>query len=199
MQQRANYQLCGTTGDNGGSGIYTYYFSIDNGSTWIGSNASGNYTFTGLTVDTTYSIKQKAVDNAGNETISSTLTAKTLPAYRTENFVVTAVLANCGQYQQDCSGSDTTHSSGEVNTSLVRATAGTSTIMQERKWTSTAGYKGATLKTIVDNHLNANYAGWTSYNVDAKLNLQINIDFNSGNTQRRCQMWYMDCRADRNR
>ena len=38
--------------------------------------ASGSYTFTNLTEDTTYNIKVKAIDNAGNETITANATSQ---------------------------------------------------------------------------------------------------------------------------
>ena len=67
------------TSANGKSDIKSYYFSIDNGSTWVPTNGqnSSTYTFTGLTQDETYSIKVKAIDNAGNPTISSGISQKT--------------------------------------------------------------------------------------------------------------------------
>ena len=179
----------GVTTDQGGSGINNYYFSIDNGATWVGSNPSGVYTFTGLTAETSYNIKQKAVDNAGNERISGTLVATTMPTHRTEITTVSCLLANCGQYQQGSSGTD--NSSGLVSATEVRATAGTSTFFQDRNWTTTAGYYGSTMKTIVENHLNQNFSGWSSYSSTAKLTLQINIDFNTGNSagEASCGTW----------
>ena len=61
------------TSEYANSGIQGYQFSKDNGESWEPSvlQASGSYTFTGLTENTTYNIKVKAIDNAGNETISS--------------------------------------------------------------------------------------------------------------------------------
>ena len=55
------------------SGIQGYQFSKDNGESWEPSipQANGSYRFTGLTEDTTYNIKVKAVDNARNETITN--------------------------------------------------------------------------------------------------------------------------------
>ena len=62
---------------SGKSGIKEYWFSKDNGSSWEGPVSEGNYIFTGLAPDSSYQIKVKAVDNAGNETISSTYWANT--------------------------------------------------------------------------------------------------------------------------
>ena len=67
----------GETEDKGGSGIAYYYFSNDDGATWIGPQTFGTYTFTGLAQGTIYNIRQKAVDHAGNETISELLTIRT--------------------------------------------------------------------------------------------------------------------------
>ena len=66
------------TSENANSGIKGYRFSKDNGESWEPSmpQASGSYTFTGLTEDTTYNIKVKAIDNAGNETISTNATTQ---------------------------------------------------------------------------------------------------------------------------
>ena len=51
------------TSEYANSGIQGYQFSKDNGETWEPSTmqASGSYTFTGLTEDTTYNIKVKAI------------------------------------------------------------------------------------------------------------------------------------------
>ena len=61
------------TSEYANSGIQGYQFSKDNGASWEPSSpqANGSYRFTGLTEDTIYNIKVKAIDNAGNETISS--------------------------------------------------------------------------------------------------------------------------------
>ena len=61
------------------SGIAEYYFSKDNGVTWV-SNAEKtgtSYTFTGLTQGTNYTLKMKAVDKAGNEIITEAITKAT--------------------------------------------------------------------------------------------------------------------------
>lgn len=63
---------------SGKSGIKEYWFSKDNGSSWEGPASEGNYTFTGLTPGSSYQIKVKAVDNANNETTSSTYWANTM-------------------------------------------------------------------------------------------------------------------------
>ena len=60
------------------SGIKGYQFSKDEGKTWepATEQASGTYTFTGLTEDTEYKIKVRVVDNAGNETIPENATSQ---------------------------------------------------------------------------------------------------------------------------
>ena len=55
------------TGTDGSSGIRGYRFSKDNGYSWTGEQVSGTYTFSGLTSGTSYQVKVKAIDNAGNE------------------------------------------------------------------------------------------------------------------------------------
>ena len=68
------------TKTDGRSGIKGYYFSKDNGSTWQNNSTLTNnsYTYTGLTQGTTYTIKMKAVDKAGNETITESKIATTV-------------------------------------------------------------------------------------------------------------------------
>ncbi len=57
------------TKDYGQSGIATYQFSI-NGEDWVSNKnpLQTSYTFTDLTQNTTYKIKMKVIDQAGNET-----------------------------------------------------------------------------------------------------------------------------------
>ncbi len=62
------------------SGIAKYYFSKDDGETWepVGGQTETNYTFRGLIQNTAYPLKMKAVDKAGNETITTnSVTQKT--------------------------------------------------------------------------------------------------------------------------
>lgn len=59
------------------SGIRGYQFSKDNGASWSTLQTGTIYTFTGLTAGTTYKLKIKAIDNAGNETTTDTLTQDT--------------------------------------------------------------------------------------------------------------------------
>ena len=65
----------GKTEQYGSSGIKEYYFSKDDGKTWEsnGNKLETTYTFSKLTQGQSYSIKMKAIDNAGNETITSTV------------------------------------------------------------------------------------------------------------------------------
>lgn len=67
------------TETDGSSGIAKYYFSKDNGIIWepeIGQ-VEESYTFNRLEQGQTYQIKVKAVDNAGNETVSQVCSKKT--------------------------------------------------------------------------------------------------------------------------
>ena len=56
-----------STATDGSSGIRGYRFSKDGGNSWTEEQASGTYTFNGLNSGTSYQIKIKAIDNAGNE------------------------------------------------------------------------------------------------------------------------------------
>ena len=51
---------------NGGSAIIRYEVSSDNGATWIDVSTATTYTFTGLTNDTSYTFKARAVNGIGN-------------------------------------------------------------------------------------------------------------------------------------
>ena len=78
--------LTGSTEDaaatetDGSSGIQAYYFSKDNGATWepTGGKTDTSYTFNNLTPDTVYDeLKMKAVDKAGNETVTDPISIST--------------------------------------------------------------------------------------------------------------------------
>lgn len=75
----AGVTLKGSTTDSA-SGIDKYYFSKDDGKTWEPENGQTgtSYPLKGLTGGVTYIFKMKAVDEAGNERLSNSLT-KTLP------------------------------------------------------------------------------------------------------------------------
>ena len=64
----------------GSSGIAEYYFSKDNGTSWQTNEdkTQTSYTYTELTQGTEYTIKMKAIDKAGNETITESITATTV-------------------------------------------------------------------------------------------------------------------------
>ena len=64
----------------GSSGIAEYYFSKDNGASWQTNTnkLTTSYTYIGLTQGTNYTIKMKAIDKAGNETITDRITATTV-------------------------------------------------------------------------------------------------------------------------
>ena len=65
------------TTKDGKSGIKGYKFSKDNGSNWTGLITEGRYTYDNLQSGTTYPIKVKAIDNAGNETETTTINGTT--------------------------------------------------------------------------------------------------------------------------
>ena len=68
-----------TSGQNGGSNITNYLYSIDNGVTYISANKNiSPIIISGLTSSTTYNIKLKAVNSIGNGNESRTLTVTTL-------------------------------------------------------------------------------------------------------------------------
>ncbi|HHV75517.1 MAG TPA: hypothetical protein GXX41_12965, partial [Thermoanaerobacterium sp.] len=58
---------------NGGSAISRYEVSGDSGSTWVTANTSTTHTFTGLTNDTEYFFKVRAVNSVGNGAEASVL------------------------------------------------------------------------------------------------------------------------------
>ena len=64
----------------GSSGILAYYFSKDSGTSWQTNEdkTQTSYTYTGLPQGTEYTIKMKAIDKAGNETITDSITATTI-------------------------------------------------------------------------------------------------------------------------
>ncbi len=64
----------------GSSGIAEYYFSKDNGTSWQTNEdkTQTSYTYTELTQGTEYTLKMKAIDKAGNETITDSITATTI-------------------------------------------------------------------------------------------------------------------------
>ncbi len=77
--------LSGSTEDeeatttNGSSGIGAYYFQIDGGNWLTNTNPlDESYTFVGLTQGTSHTLKMKAVDKAGNEIITDSITATTI-------------------------------------------------------------------------------------------------------------------------
>ena len=65
------------TAKDGKSGIKGYKFSKDNGSSWTGLITEGKYAYENLQSGTTYPIKVKAVDNAGNEVETNTTNGTT--------------------------------------------------------------------------------------------------------------------------
>ena len=66
------------TQTDGSSGIRGYRFSKDGGSNWTEEQTSGRYVFTGLNAGASYELKIKAIDNAGNERETSTITEGTI-------------------------------------------------------------------------------------------------------------------------
>ena len=70
--------VLGETVDTG-SGIKEYYFEINNNG-WVQNTdkTSNKYTYTGLEMETKYSIRMKVVDNAGNTKITKRVEVETL-------------------------------------------------------------------------------------------------------------------------
>lgn len=79
---KANTYDRNATSTDGSSGIRGYKFSNDNGYSYSSEQEYGTYTFNGLSSGTGYTIKVKAIDNAGNEYET------------TENYVYTKELPN---------------------------------------------------------------------------------------------------------
>lgn len=67
------------TATNGSSGVVKYYFSKDDGATWepTEGQAGTSYTFEGLTQNQNFTLKMKAVDEAGNGMESNSLSKST--------------------------------------------------------------------------------------------------------------------------
>ena len=62
---------------SGKSGIRGYKFSRDGGYSWTEERGSGTYSFSGLTSGSSYQIKAKAIDKAGNERETKVINAST--------------------------------------------------------------------------------------------------------------------------
>ena len=67
------------TDKDGSSGIKVYYFSSDNGATWLpeGGQEGTSYTFNNMQQNKTYQLKMKAEDKAGNIVETDTIEYKT--------------------------------------------------------------------------------------------------------------------------
>ena len=73
------------------SEILEYYFSVNNGTTWVSNEnkTSTSYTFTGLTQGTPYTVQMKAVDEAGNETVAKAIEITTTSIAGEESITIT--------------------------------------------------------------------------------------------------------------
>lgn len=105
------------TNEYGNSGIAKYYFSKDNGATWVESKEEKktSYTFNDLEENTSYNLKMKAVDKAGNEKISEILIMKTkAKATNTLTVVATSGL----EYNKTANMVSATNAQGEIYYSI---------------------------------------------------------------------------------
>ena len=75
---RATAEDAAETEDSLSTGIAGYAFSKDDGTTWTDWQESAEYLFEDLEYDTTYKIKVKVKDNAGNEAESEEYQVKTV-------------------------------------------------------------------------------------------------------------------------
>ena len=64
------------TASEGTNNIAKYYYSKDNGATWVNSTNS-SYTFSGLTAETTYNFKVYVTDTAGYSSVQKSVSATT--------------------------------------------------------------------------------------------------------------------------
>lgn len=112
------------TSTNGSSGIKAYYFSKDNGSSWVGGTLSTNYTFSDLNSGSTYNLKMKAVDNAGNEIITETISQQTLTPLPQFSYT--------GEYEI-LNDDDTEYVTGNPNWKIKFLTSGTLTMQRDMK------------------------------------------------------------------
>ncbi|HIS12609.1 MAG TPA: fibronectin type III domain-containing protein, partial [Candidatus Onthocola stercoravium] len=71
------------------------YYSKDNGATWVNSTSS-SYTFTGLSVNTTYNFKVYVKDTAGHSSSQKSISGTT------ENPITLAKVCSNGDYLADC-------------------------------------------------------------------------------------------------
>lgn len=151
------------TDDYSNSGIAGYAFSKDNGSTWTSYQTSSAYQFHNLTDNTTYTMKMKAKDNAGNERISNSISYTTPKQTYTIKYD-----ANGG------TGAPSSQTKTKGTNLTLRSTKPTRTGYTFQGWTRTKGsskveYKaGATYSTDKEVTL---YAVWTKI-----------IEFSNGTT-----------------
>ena len=117
----------------GSSGILAYYFSKDSGTSWQTNEdkTQTSYTYTGLPQGTEYTIKMKAIDKAGNETITDSITATTIS------------IANLGDIQISPSTTDWTSQNVTVTVTWPTDTTGLTKKISTDGGTNWSNYTGA--------------------------------------------------------
>ena len=121
------------TSTDGCSGVVAYYFSKDNGTSWQTNEdkIQTSYTYTGLPQGTEYTIKMKAIDKAGNETITESITATTIS------------IANLGDIQISPSTTDWTSQNVTVTVTWPTDTTGLIKRISTDEGTNWSNYTGA--------------------------------------------------------
>ena len=117
----------------GSSGIAEYYFSKDNGTSWQTNEdkTQTSYTYTELTQGTEYTIKMKAIDKAGNETITERIT------------VTTINIANLGEIQISVTPSTPTNKDVTVTVTWPSNTTGLTKKISKDGGNTWSNYTGA--------------------------------------------------------
>ncbi|MBP6459499.1 MAG: autotransporter-associated beta strand repeat-containing protein, partial [Crocinitomicaceae bacterium] len=165
-----------TAGNNGGSAITNYEYTINGGTTWTALNpadGSSPVTIASLTNGTQYSIKIRAVNSLGFGAASSAVTATPLPALPIIGFASTtqtAVINRAISITTNNSGGAATFAiapalpAGVALNSSTGLISGTPTaIMASRSYTVTAtnaaGSSSATFSLFIDSDLDGDGIG----------------------------------------
>lgn len=147
----------------GKSGIYGYSFSNDDGKTWSDYQVQENYTFTGLTKNTSYTIKVKAKDNAGNEietegvstkTIEITLTLSSTSGRVVSGNTVNVTVSGSNYGTLSCSSSNTSIATASLSGNTLAVT-GKNTSGTQNATITVTGSKGGSATYTITSHVHS--------------------------------------------